>query len=155
MCEFIQFDVSQHCYEERCFKGAVTPVLSKNAPEWEGRTDACVEYKCDDESKRDIMISACVEKNGQRQMCINDMCKPVDSSLSVYINVDDGMNAADFTSDELAETIRKSTGIDVNTVGIELGDDGKVVRVIVFVDNEQSARMIVDVMNNLDKTKCN
>ena len=54
---------------------------------------------------------------------------------------------------EFLEVLSNLTGIDLSDTKIttELNNDGQIVRIIVFIDNEDDANTLVDAVNSIDK----
>ena len=150
-CENLHFK-SNECIEDGCLNGDFVSVESKDAAKWENQTNACVDYKCDDK-KGFIMETVCKSTNEKRVMCINDGCLLFElNSMRIEIEVKD-MKANNFSNKEICDEIELicDVKIDPNDIGFELGDDGTVMQVIIYVDDETSAQTVVDAMNNADK----
>ena len=136
--------------------GDIVTIEKREAIEWEDRSNACVECLCSEERGL-YMETVCLSTEAKRFMCGNDGCLDLRIlGWAVEINVE-GMKAVDFTSVEIAQELKALTGVDVdptNKIGMELGEEGSVVRVIVFLDDEKTSQKIADAVNALDNSKC-
>ena len=113
-------------------------------------------YECDYE--RGPVSSMCSSGNdGVNLVCKDDECVPYESLdkdvWSVEISFENEINATDLNTTEIIEWIVAQTNVDISEVdiGVEVNDDGQVVRVIVFVSDEESAEMIAVAVNDIDR----
>jgi len=72
------------------------------------------------------------------------------SGSRVEIDVEN-MKAEDFKTSNIADEISSLTGIRVTTVGLELNNDGFVVRIVVPIEKEEEGESIVTAVNTLNK----
>jgi len=82
--------------------------------------------------------------------CINDGCLPL-KEMRVEIDCIN-LYASDVNMTELKVEIESLAHVEGIDAGIELGDDGLVLRVIVLIDDETIGQMIVDAINVGDKS---
>jgi len=147
-CESLHFE-SGRCSEESCFEGEIATRDRKNASDWQNRTNACVEYSCDEE-KGPVMETVCLSTKEQRYVCENDGCLVMYSGTTVEIDLNN-VYANDINTTELRAEIETLSGVSVMDVGLELEERGLVMRVVIPVNNNQNGQVIVDAVNNLDK----
>jgi len=113
----------------------------------------CVEYGCDVVAGP-VQWSMCNSTKEWKYMCMNGGCLRRDQDISVEIDLDRVM-AGDINMADLLQDLKDLTKLtDIKDVGLELGDQAYVIRVIVVVDSEEVGQVIVDAINNMDKTNC-
>ena len=84
MCENLVLD-GDHCYEDHCVDGALTNTKRENATIFENKTNACVDFICDNDIGP-VVTTVCNSFEGERHMCINGGCLPI-SGMNVEIEV--------------------------------------------------------------------
>jgi len=143
---------SNACVEEYCLYGFKNVRERDNYTKWKSRSNACVEFECDGVFGQ-VMWSMCNSTEEHPFMCTNDGCNERKEPVSVEIDME-GLNASDFSLSAIAEEIAKISGVDIKNVGYELGDSASIVRVVVVIEDEQTAQLVASAVNNLDKDKC-
>jgi len=146
-CDSLVF-ISTKCYEESCIFGEKAMVERKNITEWEKRSDACLEFTCDD-SIGPIVHPVCKSTEEIKYICSNDGCLKRNQTYSVEIDFDN-LFAGDVSLNDISIEIKTLTGISVD-VGLEINDDAYVVHVVVLIEDEESGQTIVDSVNNMKK----
>jgi len=131
--------------------GKIVQVKNKKAKDWESLTNNCTEYRCDEDNGL-VAWSMCNNTNQHKFMCINDGCLLRDQKWSVEISFD-GIKEYELNRTEVKVQIEALTGLDITDVGIELGDDAYVLNVIVIVDDEDTGKIIVDAVIEMDRSE--
>jgi len=129
-------------------------VKKSNAIDWETKTNGCVEYKCDEE-KGNITSSLCATD----KMCINDGCFAEDSiedkEWVVEIDVNN-TNMEPIDVDEVTHEMSELTGISETdfVLGIEYDSEGRIIRVLLYVNDEKTANRVQDTVDGTPKGGC-
>ena len=118
--------------------------------EWENQTNGCIKFLCDDGTGELFTSSQC---NNDKEVCVNDKCIAEDDDEDSEMAdkkwvVEIKMNESDsfsMTSEEIVSDISKKSGVDADdiTIGVEYDENGKIVRVIVYVNDESKADKVV------------
>jgi len=143
-CESLQFDID-HCLEYSCLDGDLVVRERKNSIDWEKRSNACVDYICDDKVG-DVLRTVCKSDQEHRYVCMNDGCLELETDrVRVEINVEN-VRIDEFDSIAVVEYIKGVlTDVDI-PVELELDDDGYIMTIIIPVDDEPTglavARMV-------------
>jgi len=144
-CESLQFDID-HCHEYSCFEGDLVAQERKNSTDWEKRSNACVEYICDDEIGG-VLRTLCKSDQEHRYVCMNDGCLELETDrMRVEINVEN-LRVDDFDSIAIVEYIKRGlTDVDIE-VELELDNDGYIMAIIIPVDDEQTGLVVAGMVN--------
>ena len=148
--------VFNHCYKGTYNEGEIGTEKRKNATDWENKTSGCMMYQCNNESGS-LSWSICNSSESTSLMCLDDKCIQKDSyadrKASVVIDFTDGVNVNEMNLTDLIETISRLCGLDPSEIeiGFEIDDYGYVMSVTVFVDDESTAKVIAEKINDLDK----
>jgi len=146
---------SDSCTEEYCDRGFKNIREKESYTRWKKQLhlNACVDFSCDSVSGP-FMWSSCNSTEDQSYLCMNDACKERNDPISVEIDMEAGVDASDFSLMVVSAEIETLTGVDIKSVGCELGSYASIVRVVVIVDEEETAHIIADAVNKLEKSKC-
>jgi len=145
-------DKNNNCYEVVIDIVTNTPSIPQkpDAVIWENQTTQCVKYECvvgnGDESR-----NIC---NGNSDICMNgNTCESKESVMDgkewrIEIEVV-ATNATDVNIAEIIEVVAETTGADESNVkvGVEMNEVGEVVRVIVYVNDEDTAKNLEVAVN--------
>jgi len=149
-CEDLNFTFTT-CSFEFCYAGDKITEKSTDTLRWERHSSACVDYLCKDEGGFMVDVK-CLSTNEHKFICTNDGCLLRDQLYSVEIDFDNLMEM-DVNLGEITMEIEALTGIDELKVGVELDEDAYVVHVVVLVDDENVGEIIVDAVNNMDRSE--
>jgi len=122
-----------------------------NASLWEKKTNNCFEYQCVN-SSGGIAWSKCNSTNDIHRMCIDNECVTETDSLNkdkwgVELRVN--VTASEFDLEEFTLLLENITGKHDLTVGTEATETtGCVVRIVVFVDDEDDASTILNAIDH-------
>ena len=149
--DFVEGQRNQ-CCEVMCNGTDFFVEKSEDAKSWENKSNSCVRYMCDNESGM-TQWRVCESE----QFCVNEKCfseDDIDKQWEVIIDIEetDDVNVTD-----VKMSINNLTGIDTDliTIAVEINEKGIVVRIIVYVDNKDSAIVIADELERIkDKGKC-
>jgi len=143
------------CSEAVYVNGSFVQRQRKNATRWQEQTNECIRYECVN-GAGGIARSSCNSDDTVSRTCINNKCVE-ESSLKedkvvVEITLDDGVKITDVDLNDILEFLKGKCGIDEKdvTIGWE-GNDGYVIRIVVFVDDETTAVSITVAIDDLDK----
>jgi len=150
-CEDIHLK-SDHCYTEYCYIGEIHTKKRDNATEYEERLHACVDYICDRELGP-VTRSMCNTTKQQRFMCTNGGCLAFGSEVRVEVDIENGFFAGDVNMSELRVGVKELSHSDSIEVGLELDDDGYVIRVIVICEEESDAQVLAVAVNDVSKSE--
>ena len=161
-CGIKEFCKLRSCEElggqiNQCFEvvGCTSVKKRSNVKSWESQTTGCMRYVCDNSS-------GFVSKNkcDSNEICINDECKEsnkVYQEWKVEIEINATENE-DMDMETMKRIISNVSGVneDEMTIGVERDDEGRITKIVVFVNDEKSAEKIVVSINNMDKgDNCN
>jgi len=148
--------VAQHnqCYEVLEWQAEEITVKKRaNATLWEKKTNKCFEYQCLNTSGR-VAWSKCNSSGDDHMICIDNQClleneaKKKDKwGVEVSINIAPN----DYDIDELTTILVNVTEKPEETliIGTESTDTtGYVIRIVVYVDDEDSAKILAKVVED-------
>ena len=120
----------------------------------EKHSNGCVEYKCVNETG---IVSHGLCKEGE-YVCVGSACVKKDDYLDEGISIEiefDGIDSADFNTSEFLDILSNLSGVSVDDmkIAVETDEDGRIVSVVVTVNDKNDAKVVVDAINNLDKQK--
>ena len=145
-----------HCYEGTYINGKIQKQKRSNATQYEEQTNGCFGFYCDDDIGK-LSWSLCNTTNETTRICVNEQCAnesviPDGRIWSVVIKVKD-VEAINVNISEIAEDASSliGGGPDSLSVGLTVDDDGYVIDVIVYVDDEETANLLVEGIYNMDK----
>jgi len=141
------------CYEEVCFQGEKVIIpKEKSIAEWENRSGWCVDFKCN-ESVGPVVESRCLSVEEKRMICVNDTCNPVDDwNVRLEIDIDIARIDIVMNSDTIKE-IETIIGVPIIDAGVELQENGNVLRIIVRLDDNADAEVAKQLLIDA-KEKC-
>ena len=139
-----------HCYElvqdgVNCFANK-----SLNVVDWEGQNDECFYYECQNDT-------GIVPKNrcGVSMKCVDDKCINQDEMKEEWTVVIDiyssNTNPVNLTEVKMEMSTLANMSMNDFEISVEYDNDGRVVRVIVYVNDETSANEVKVKVDNLDK----
>jgi len=149
-CEELHFD-GNHCYEEVCKDGKKVLEKRENATQWELKRTGCVECQCNNDVGK-VQWSMCNSTSEHIFMCTNDGCLVRNQEYLVLIAFGN-IQATDMDMAEILLQIKALTNMNVLKVGIELGDQAYVLRVVLVVDDKETGTVIVQAVENMDRGK--
>ena len=141
------------CYQVVCDEDDDKWIVKKreSAIGWENRKD-----ECNNESGT-ISWSSCNSTQDTVRVCVNDKCtekkKMMETSVSVEIDIDETIQVTEINLTELLDILNVQCGIDTNgmVIGFETDEEGYIFRIIIYVENEETAIHLVEAVNELDK----
>jgi len=148
--------ISSHCFgieknEDMCIVEKKSNVIA-----WENHTNNCVEYSCDNESGL-LSRSICYKKD-EHILCFKDECidedNAPDKEWKVYIGIVSPSVIA-MSANEIGAEISHLSGLEEKDfeVGMEHDEEGRIIRVIILVNNESDAKKIKKAIDSMDKGK--
>jgi len=150
-CEKLQKENNQ-CFEVSC-SGTEFGVRKREIADlWENQTNGCIKYECDNESGL-LQWGTCGSSTDE-EVCLNDTCVNKNSieagKWQVEIKIKETEASLVNTSDILS-SISKLSNVDIDQVIIatEINEFGQVVKIIAYVNDEQTAKVIVEAVNEL------
>jgi len=140
-----------------CFKatydvesGTLKQEKKKDAIEWESRTNGCAEYQCDNENGK-MSWSLC-----NNSICLAGKCEDKDKleekGWVVEMEIDP-IEVVKVVVEDIAKDIDRLTGVGEGNVkvGVETDSKGNIVRVLAYIDNYDTAKVVADAVDGLDK----
>ena len=151
-------DQQNECYEIVCKDDLWVVQPRDDAEKWKKRTNKCAEYQCNNESGL-LSWSMCNSTNSISRMCVSDQCidtstdVPSEQHFYVEIEMDVGVNVSEMDSGEILEIISQQLGVDTSEVRVawEVDEEGYVIRVVVFVNDEETAKVIASGIDDMKK----
>ena len=143
------------CFEPVCeASNTITMIKRKNATEWENRTNGCVDYKCFIDNGA-VFWRKCNSTEKIKRVCEEDQCKVVEGdkekeTITIEIEVE-GLDAANFNASEVQIVLSNLTNIEADKLRIqaEINDKNQVVRVVVVVEDQNTAEVISEAVNEI------
>ena len=143
-CETITEQHNQ-CYE--VVSNGTECVVRKRikATEWENRTNGCWEYHCDNESGLIPPQIKCTSEGNSHMLCIDDTECIEENDIpikewmvEIFFN---HSGSPLITSNQIVTELNELSGISPSdvSVSVEYDEDGKITRVVVFVNEETTA----------------
>ena len=158
-CEYVEAEGKQELLEQEnsCFMvdcDGEEWILRKrdSVALWENRSDKCIKYTCDNSSGLSSK-SLCTSTDEVERICIDGRCEEIQRIYTdewiVEIEVE-GIEAVDLNTTELLQNISSVSNIDVQELRIatEIDDKGRVVRILVFVKDEETAQIVETSVKN-------
>jgi len=145
----------------KCYMGAyvdneIIAVKRKEFIDFEKQSTGCIEFTCNDETGLTPRY-LCKSTETKTLMCMNDQCveDKSDESLMhdkvrIEIEIEKGWKATDITS-KYYESLRIKLGIEKGSVSMayECGEQGNVLRIILFANEEEEANEIATKIKSL------
>ena len=151
------------CYSASCENGICQPVGQSVPKEYEKHR--CMEPKCEEqadgtwkwvyaatEEKQECHDDECMTRYcDENHGCVNNESLCVQTVVVLGFSAE--FNLQTFNKTELLETISTQCGVSVEvlTIGFETDEDGNIIRVLVYVDEEETAIIIADKLNALNE----
>ena len=142
-----------HCFKASYVNNTLIEQKRNNATDYESQSNGCIEYQCDNE-KGPISKSTCINKEGMEYVCINSTCmekkEVLEKGVSVEIDLTTGTEVDDFDEEIVIKKLEEGCGIDrkeVISIAWE-SEEGKIIRIIVFVKDESTAEQITESIMN-------
>jgi len=140
------------CFEIICESNKWIHKKRQGVEEWESHTNGCFTYQCNNETGRLVVVCS------DGFVCINDECteskvlKEDEKQTRVEIEMNHRVQVHELNTTEEIERIQTETGVSSDQLKLKLDVDeqGFVVRVIVYVDNFETAHLISKAVE-----KCN
>jgi len=140
------------CYKGDYVKGDLLCEHRRSAIEWEQKTTGCVVYKCYNNSgfmEFDVCKSDTVEL-----VCLKDKCiinNTGGKEWSVVIDFQDAVDASQMNSSQIRKILAEYLKISDEgvSIGWETDDNGYIIRVIIYVDDEKTAKMVKSTLDEL------
>jgi len=145
------------CWKGALVDGEIVPSMLKNASNWKKQTNGCIMHECDN-ATGPVQWSLCNSTNEEVKMCVAGKCvnnetteKP--SRVSVEIELAVAVNVSDMNTTEILEVISTEFGVDTSGMSVawETDEEGHITHVIVYVDDEETAYVLADKIDTMDK----
>jgi len=143
-CSELHFEGDGPCYEEGCYEGKFFSQMRREIKDLEIKlkNSACVDYYCDNETGINI-TKAC----GIGYLCVNDACKLMHSGYVVEIDVE-RVRIDEFSTFDMVEQISQATGITITEIGLDLDENGYILRIVIPVSDSQTGQNLAKKMND-------
>jgi len=148
--------VENHCYETVCEKDKWVLKERDNATATENE---CYEFHCDNETGG-VTKNKCVSSDTVERVCLNDQCIATEKLNEEFEKLNEdyewnieimfgGVDAASLDTEEVKRSISEAVGVtaDLMKVSVQIDGSGKVSRIIVSLNDENAAQIIVDAVN--------
>jgi len=142
-----------NCYVVSCEGNEWIVQKRQNATEWENQSNnGCIEYKCDNDTGPITIMC----NNSNEKICVNDVCvenKALEEKVSVVIEMDEGVNLSEMNTVDELERIKALTekGGEEVKIGYEINEQGYIIRIIIYVDDETTAQSIATTVESIEK----
>jgi len=142
------------CYKGAYIDGKFTQQKTKNATDWENkRSHGCVKYQCDNETGLST-YSMC--KYYKDPVCVDDECvesKTLEDKEVVIIELNEAFDVTDLDYTEVLNTLNELSKVDVKVMklGLEINEEYQIVRLLVYVDDADSAEIIAKTLEEMKK----
>ena len=154
-------ELFDHCFKGEYFDGGFIPKERINASEWVSKTDKCSKYVCLNQSGP-ASWSNCNSTGDTSRVCMKNDCMEFRHSAEdefvfdlagfvVVIELEEGVRLSDMDMNKTLETLRIVCRIEIEPadMGWETNEDGDIIRVLFYVDNEEMATELVKGINSL------
>jgi len=144
------------CFDVTCSSTGFVVRERYEALLWNSQTNDCVEYQCNNQSGF-ISWKMCNNTKDDEFYCMDEKCvqkeKVEEHKWEITIEIEE-TDAVELNTTDIMEQISKLSGIDIEklTVGIDLNDEGQVISIIVYVDEEDSMKMIVEAVEDIPES---
>jgi len=141
-----------------CYKGfyddngAIIEEKRKNATEWEGMSNGCAVYRCDNSTGK-LSWSLCNSSDGIDLVCFEGECQEKDSNGETGWAVEVDVEPTEWTEVNYTN-IFDEIGFDDSEVriGLETDNNGNVIRVIIYCDDAEIAKIIVSIIEEIEQS---
>ena len=149
-----------HCNKAACLNGTMIEQKRKNATEYEGRTNDCAVFECDEE-KGPLSRSKCNNNEGNEveYICLDGNCVEkrgaTEEHISVEIELTTGLEVDEVDSEEIIGILEEVCEIergDIISIAWEADEEGKIRSIRIVVNDESTAKKIADPFLNEDFT---
>ena len=143
-----------HCYEPVYINGNLKQQLRRNASDLLMRSNECVTFECDNNTGA-ISTGKC----GNGELCVNDHCvsnETLDTGKAyVVVELKSGVKADEIDISSILDFIRVECEINTTNVIIayETNEEGYVLRIDIYVEDEETCNIIVSAINGIDKSE--
>jgi len=148
-------------YFNSCFKGTykdgrVLQEKRRSTKEWEGQASECAEYICYNDSGF-VAWSKCNSTDTLTRICEIGKCvekgDSTPSKTSIEVRLIDAVNISSINIVELLETLSNLSGVDTEelSIGWETDEDGDVISIIFYIEDEEKARAIARKIDDIDE----
>jgi len=148
-----------NCYKGVYFNGEFIQQRRLNATQFESRTNKCVEYRCYNDSGP-VAWSLCNSTDETNLICIEGECikdKTTEvNTWTVEINMDaNGVRPSELNTTELMLNISVISGISEEklSLGFETDEKGYVVRILLYVKDEEEAKVVTKSLEEINIVK--
>jgi len=147
------------CTYKTCWDGVWKQTTDAEMKAWEEQSTECEQFTCDCDSGY-VSYNSRYVCTGESDVCVNDHCGAIEmfvgSGASVVIDVERNLTKDEVNITELEIFISQETKIDEDTINVALNVDTSyyVIQVVVFVEDEKDAEVIVGLANELGKSNC-
>ena len=145
------------CYEVICEGNEWTMKKRRDETQWESQSNECILYECQNDSGF-VTSSGC--KNSDL-VCVDNHCVEnetlTDNRVSVEIELKERIGAIEMNTSEIQQFLSTECQVDVNDVviGYVTDEEGYIVRIIVYVNNQAVANVIASTVEELkEKEEC-
>jgi len=149
-------------YVTVCNSTFVNAVKRPNASEWEGHTNGCFEYACNNESGNLMIWSKCNSSKTVDRVCMDSKCiekeKDITNGSEWTVELDfDGVDLNGTDIDSIITTIATVCRVDPSKLSIvtKMNEKGQIVHITVIVSDEKTANEIVDGLDQMNKNATN
>jgi len=138
-----------------CIDNEVTAVKRKEFIEFEKQRTGCIEHTCDNDIGL-ITWSLCNSTESQNLVCMNDRCiedkSVMDEKVKIEIEIEEGLKAIEMNTSDFVESLSLQLGIEKELISMayECDNEGNIVRIILYVNNEQDVNAIVEGVKKLN-----
>ena len=148
--EAFHIDEANECYDAAIVNKEWKVQKNDDVVMWEDQTTGCVNFSCDNQTGK--MVTGC----GKDKLCFEDKCVKrdlLDDKEHVVIIDFDNVTIIELDPFVVVSIISNITSIDVEKIeiAVEHDDEGKVPHILVIVDNETSAKTILEKVNKVSK----
>jgi len=142
------------CYTPVCENSTIVQTKRKNATQWENRTNGCFKFECTFDYGP-VYWKDCNSTETTERVCEDDQCKVIETNKKDQVVVEIEVEGIDVTTTNITEIrsiLSNLTNITVDELIIraEINDKNEIVRIIVLVDNENTAEIISSTINDHD-----
>jgi len=135
-----------HCYKGAFINDKMIGQKRNNATEWESHSNACYEYYCDNENG-EMTRDLCNDTNGVTQTCVNNNICVVSDKPAISVDIElnpKTVRITEFNATDILLYLSKKYGgkTDLMKIGFDTDDEGYVVRIVVIVDDKETAESI-------------
>ena len=149
-------DQENACYEAVCEGGEYSHRKRLNITIWDGKTEGCLKYECNNESGI-VLHSNCRDES--KYICVSDSCIEklvfIKDKWTIEIDIE-SVDSSKVNITQIQISIKEMSGIEIeeDAIGIEVEEKSNTIRIYINAADEETARYIIESIERNREEGC-